>query len=169
MELLVSVPDYEPGLYLDSSKGIEERVDSLLAQMTLKEKIGQMALVEYKSLEATTDVTDYYLGGLLSGSGSKPAPNTPQAWSAMIDDYQTAAKSSRLGIPLLYGADAIHGQGHVESLTIFSHAIGLSATYDAEIVEALAKATAIELAGTGVNWNYVPNRYSLRYTLGTGL
>jgi beta-glucosidase len=144
-------------LYLQPSQPLEARVDNLLSLMTIEEKVGQMALVERQSLAATSDIATYHLGGLLSGSGSKPATNTAEMWASMIGDYQAVAAASRLPIPLLYGSDAIHGQGHVAGLTVFPHAIGLGATRDVALTEAIAKATAYELALTGVNWNYAPN------------
>lgn len=144
-------------LYLDQTETIEARVADLLSYMTLEEKIGQMTLVEKNSLKKQSDISTYYLGALLSGSGAKPDENTPAGWRGMIDGYQAQANQSRLGIPLLYGADAIHGHAHVPTATVFPHAIGLGATNNPELVEAVAKATAEELFATGVNWSFSPN------------
>jgi len=143
--------------YLDTSLPTEVRIKSLLASMTQKEKIGQMALVEKNSLVSITDITSYGLGGLLSGSGSKPELNTVEGWYTMVSEFQREAATARLGIPLLYGSDAIHGHAHMEGATVFPHAIGLGATGDAELVEKLAAATALELKAAGVNWNFAPN------------
>lgn len=144
-------------LYLDQSQPLEARIVDLLSYMTLEEKIGQMALVEKGSVKNPTDIETYNLGGLLSGSGSKPANNTIAGWKEMIDNYQAEAKKSRLGIPLLYGSDAIHGHAHVPEVTVFPHMIGLGATNNPELVKAVARATAEDLAYTGVNWNFSPN------------
>jgi beta-glucosidase len=144
-------------LYLDETQPIEVRVTDLLSYMTLEEKIGQMTLVEKNSLKKMTDIVDYHLGGLLSGSGTRPQKNTAEGWKEMIDGYQAQAKESRLGIPLLYGVDAIHGHAHVEGATVFPHAIGLGATNNPELVRAVAEATAEELLATGVNWSFSPN------------
>lgn len=143
--------------YLDSSLSTEERVADLLSYMTLEEKIGQMALVEKNSITTPSDIATYHLGGLLSGSGSKPKKNTPEGWRKMIDAFQAEAKQSRLGIPLLYGADAVHGHAHVSGATVFPHAIGLGAAGDEVLVREIGKVTARELAVTGVNWNFAPN------------
>jgi beta-glucosidase len=143
--------------YLDATLPIEERVADLLSYMTLEEKIGQMALVEKNSIKETTDIATYHLGALLSGSGAKPENNTAAGWKEMIDGYQAAAVESRLGVPLLYGSDAVHGHAHVPGATVFPHAIGLGATHDAELVRKVAKATAAELEATGVNWSFSPN------------
>lgn len=144
-------------LYLDSTQPIEARVADLLSYMTLEEKIGQMTLVEKNSIKEPGDIATYHLGALLSGAGAKPATNTVSGWREMIDDYQAQAKQSRLGIPLLYGADAIHGHAHVAGVTLFPHAIGLGATHNPELVKAVANATAHDLAATGVNWSFSPN------------
>ena len=144
-------------LYLDPMQPIEARVADLLSYMTLEEKIGQMTLVEKNSLAYPSDIAAYHLGALLSGAGSKPAVNTASGWKKMIDSYQAQAAASRLGIPLLYGADAIHGHAHVPEATVFPHAIGLGATGNSELVKQVAEATAEELYATGVNWNFGPN------------
>ncbi len=153
---LMSPPGPET-TYLNSAETLEDRVADLLSYMTLEEKIGQMALVEKNSLAEIKDIRTYSLGALLSGSGSKPEENTKSGWLKMIDNYQAEAAQSRLGIPLLYGSDAIHGHAHVSGNTIFPHSIGLGAAGNPELVRELAEATAIELAATGVNWNFAPN------------
>jgi beta-glucosidase len=143
-------------VFLDPTQPIEVRVADLLSYMTLEEKIGQMTLVEKNSIKSG-DVAGDHVGGLLSGAGSKPTENTFAGWKEMIDGYQSEAIQSRLGIPLLYGADAIHGHAHVPEATVFPHAIGLGATGDPELVKRVARATADELRATGVNWSFGPN------------
>jgi len=144
-------------VYLDATQPIETRVADLLARMTLEEKIGQMTLVEKNSLKQLSDVSDYSLGALLSGSGAKPAENTFAGWKEMTDTYQAQAATSRLRIPLLYGSDAIHGHAHVNGATIFPHMIGLGAAGSEDLVRDIAAATAREMQMTGVNWNFAPN------------
>lgn len=143
--------------YKNRDLSIDERVQNLLSQMTTAEKIGQMALVEKNSLANEADIATFGLGGLLSGAGAKPEQNTPSGWRNMIDNYQVAATKSRLGIPLLYGVDAVHGHALVPGATVFPHQIGLGATGDEDLVEKIAAATAQDLIATGVNWNYAPN------------
>lgn len=149
-------PSQNP-IYLDEKRSIEDRVADLLSRMTLKEKIGQMALVEKNSLEEASDIGKYHLGALLSGSGAKPPINTVAGWQEMIAGYQEEARKTRLGIPLLYGADAIHGHAHVPSSIVFPHALGLGAANNPELVKRIAAATAEELFRTGVNWSFSPN------------
>jgi beta-glucosidase len=145
-------------LYRQKDAAVEDRVEDLLQRMTLAEKVGQMALVEKNSLEEKRgDVTAFGIGGILSGAGAKPGTNTPDGWKAMIDSFQAAAARTRLGIPLLYGVDAIHGHGHVPGATVFPHAIGLGAAADPLLTYQVAAATAAEVRATGVNWSYSPN------------
>ena len=151
------VPMPHNPLYLDKNLSAEDRINNLLSYMTLEEKVGQMALVEKNSIGDERDVARYGLGGLLSGAGAKPEVNTADGWKEMTARFQAAAKGSRLGIPLLYGSDAIHGHGHVPGATVFPHAIALGAAGDAALVEKVAQATAEEVSATGVNWNYAPN------------
>ena len=131
-------------------------VDSLLKEMTIDEKIGQMTQVDRQFLNDISDISKYGFGSLLSGGGSSPEVNEPRAWAEMYDRYQREALRSRLKIPLLYGIDAVHGHNNVIGATIFPHNIGLGATRDAKIVEAVAKATALEIAATGIDWNFAP-------------
>ena len=117
-------------------------VDSLLQVMTLEEKIGQMTQIDRQFLNSISDISKYGIGSLLSGGGSTPKVNEPKAWADMYDIYQKEALKSRLKIPLLYGIDAVHGHNNVVGATIFPHNIGLGATRDPKIVEAVARATA---------------------------
>lgn len=142
--------------YLDTSLPTEQRIDLLLSQMTLEEKAGQMALVEKNAVRDLRDIKRYEIGGLLSGGGSKPADNTPAGWRAMIEEFDMMSRATRLGIPVLYGVDAIHGHGNVPGATIFPHSLGLGATGDADLVERIAAATAEEVRATGVSWVFSP-------------
>ena len=128
-------------------------VDSLMARMTLEEKLGQMTQVDRQFLSDISDISKYGLGSLLSGGGSTPEVNKPKAWADMYDSYQREALKSRLKIPLIYGIDAVHGHNNVVGATIFPHNIGLGATRDPQIVEAVARATALDL-GVIVKTNF---------------
>jgi beta-glucosidase len=153
------VPDGEPAqdVPADAAPAIAERVAALVGQMTLDEKIGQMTQIDRKYLESESDIATYGLGSLISGGGSTPDPNTPADWADMVDRYQHVALSSRLGIPILYGVDAVHGHANAYGATVFPHNIGLGATRDPQLVEEIARATAEELAGAGIHWNFAPS------------
>ncbi len=142
--------------FRNTSLPISERVSDLLSYMTLAEKIGQMALVEKNSLRKDQDIATYGLGGMLSGFGGKPENNTPLGWREMIRRFIDTSQTSRLGIPLLYGVDAIHGHSNVPGATIFPHFIALGATRDEKLVERVAAATSNEIMETGANWSYSP-------------
>lgn len=144
-------------LYKQANRPVEARVQDLLTRMTLEEKIGQMTLIDKKSIDKTEDISKYSLGGILSGAGSKPAINTPQGWLDMVNLIKNQASKSRLGIPILYGIDANHGHSNVLGATIFPHAIGLGASKNGELVKKVAIATTEELRATGINWNYSPS------------
>ena len=127
-----------------------------MARLSLAEKIGQMTQAERGAVKDPADVARYFLGSLLSGGGSAPADNTPAGWADMIDGFQKQALSTRLKIPLLYGADAVHGHNNVPGATLYPHNIGLGATRDPALVQAIGRATAEEVAATGVNWTFSP-------------
>lgn len=135
---------------------INQKVDSLLQLMTLDEKIGQMAQAERDALENINDISYYALGSLLSGGGSAPSPNTQQAWADMYDEFQEVALQSRLGIPLIYGVDAVHGHNNVYGAVIFPHNIGLGCTWNADLVKTINQITAKEVAATGIDWTFAP-------------
>src|SRR5699024_9923139 len=124
---------------------VKARVADLLARMTLAEKVGQMTQAERNA--ATNDptlVATLGLGSVLSGGGSVPADNTPAGWADMVDAFQRQALSTRLGIPILYGVDSVHGHGNLRGATIFPHNIGLGAADDPALVEQVEHLTAAE-------------------------
>jgi beta-glucosidase len=135
---------------------VATRVADLLARMTLDEKLGQMTMVDRGFLASESDITTYALGAVVSGGGSAPETNTAVGWADMVDGYQRAALATRLAIPIVYGADGVHGHGNLHGATLFPHNIGLGAARDPQLVEQVARATAEELAGAGVRWNFAP-------------
>lgn len=149
------LPIEADAVFLNPDAPIEDRVEDLLARMTLEEKIGQMTLVEKNSIEEA-DLIDYHIGGLLSGGGGYPFPNNAENWAAMVDGYQEIAMQTRLHIPIIYGVDAVHGHNNVFGATIFPHNIGLGAANDPELMERIGQATAKELIATGIYWDYAP-------------
>jgi len=142
-------------LIISNSATIAVDIEALISDMTLDEKVGQMTQAERGNATAN-DVRNYFLGSILSGGGSAPASNTPTGWADMHDDYQNGALSTRLGIPILYGIDAVHGHNNVYGATIFPHNIGLGATRDPNLVEEIGRITAKEVACTGLEWTFGP-------------
>lgn len=144
---------------LDRSEGLATsdpvHIDDLMARMSLEEMVAQTFLVAVNHIEPQS-VTDLGIGAILSGGGGNPEPNSPATWQAMVAEYRQAALQSRLGIPILYGVDAVHGHSNVRGATIFPHNIGLGATRDAGLVRRIGRATAVETYATNVRWNYAP-------------
>ncbi|MEU0536757.1 glycoside hydrolase family 3 protein [Amycolatopsis tolypomycina] len=142
-------------LYKNPSASVADRVTDLLARMTLDDKVGQMTQGERGSATPAQAVAAR-LGSILSGGGSTPTPNTPAAWADMIDAYQRVATTTGLGIPILYGSDAVHGHNNVAGATIFPHNIGLGAANDPQLTQRIGAITARETAATGVKWAFAP-------------
>jgi beta-glucosidase len=142
--------------YLDTTATVEERVEDLLSRMTLDEKVGQMIQVERGYTGTLDNISNYYLGSVLSGGGSWPRSNTPVGWADMYDSFQGRAMSTRLGIPIIYGIDAVHGHNNVYGAVIFPHNIGLGCTRDSILAEKTGRITAIEVAATGLDWTFSP-------------
>ena len=129
----------------------------LLGQMTLEEKVGQMTQAEQDALKEPSDVQTYFLGSLLSGGSSDPkAGNSLNAWTDLYDRVQTLSLKTRLGVPILYGIDAVHGHSNVLGATVFPHNIGLGCTRNASLVERHARVTAEEVRATGIQWTFAP-------------
>ncbi|MGE5497403.1 MAG: glycoside hydrolase family 3 protein, partial [Syntrophothermus sp.] len=137
-------------------KNISKKADSLLALMTLDEKIGQMTQVDILALDNPEDIKTLALGSLLSGGDSDPGDITAKGWSEMYDKYQHIAMESRLRIPLLYGIDAVHGHNNVDGAVIFPHNIAFGAANNAALTEKAGKTIAEEIIGTGINWAFAP-------------
>ncbi|CAN6286827.1 unnamed protein product [Urochloa humidicola] len=142
--------------YKDPKQPINERVQDLLSRMTLEEKIGQMSQIERAN--ATTEVIEkYFVGSVLSGGGSVPSEKaTASVWQKMVTAMQKAALKTRLGIPIIYGIDAVHGNNNVYNATIFPHNIGLGATRDPNLVKRIGEATAHEARATGIPYTFAP-------------
>lgn len=139
-----------------SESEIDKKVDKLIQSMTLDEKVGQMTQIDQRFLDTITDLSTYSIGSLLSGGGSHPKVNEPQAWLDMYNGYQSETLKSRLQIPLIYGIDAVHGHNNVYGATIFPQNIGLGATNNPELIFKISEATSIEVAATGIDWTFSP-------------
>ncbi|WP_307795708.1 glycoside hydrolase family 3 protein [Actinacidiphila acididurans] len=129
-----------------------------LSKMTLAEKAGQMTQVANTYLTNKQDIATYGLGSVLGGGGGGPsgAGGTATQWADMVDGFQSYALGSRLGIPLLYGVDAVHGNNNVQGATLFPHHIGMGASRDAGLVQRVEDITRQEVLGTGIRWSFAP-------------
>ncbi|KAL6575175.1 hypothetical protein OROMI_012460 [Orobanche minor] len=153
----ISLSNAKPSnIYKDPTRPVSDRVTNLLSIMTLEEKIGQMTQIE-RSVASSKVMKKYYIGSVLSGGGSVPIEKaSPETWIDMVNDLQKGSLSTRLGIPMLYGIDAVHGQNNVYRATIFPHNVGLGATRDPELVKRIGAATALEVRATGIPYAFAP-------------
>src|SRR6185503_20376454 len=127
-----------------SQTATDRRIDSLLAAMTLEEKLGQLNLLSAggrASPEQTALVRRGLVGGLFNVIGTE---NT-----RAVD--RVATTETRLKIPLLFGLDVIHG-----FRTIFPIPLAEAGAFDPELAEATARAAGREAAAAGINWTYAP-------------
>jgi len=134
---------------------LEQKVESLLAQMTLDEKIGQMTQVRHFDDITIDEIKTKFIGSIIHTQGPTPG-NDAAEWQAKFTELQKLALSTRLGIPMFFGVDAVHGQNTYAGATIFPHNIGLGAANNPKLVEDAAAITAIEARATGFNWVFSP-------------
>jgi len=134
---------------------IEQKVAALLKLMTLEEKIGQMSQIRHFEAAADAHVTEKFIGSIIHTQGPNPG-KTALDWQNRFVKLQKKALSTRLGIPLLFAVDAVHGQNTFEGATIFPHNIGLGATRNEKLVQEITSITALESQATGFNWVFSP-------------
>jgi beta-glucosidase len=159
----------------DSSAKVERipQIETLLSQMTLEEKVGQMAQVTVDVLTVGADafhtdepvqldtailrkaLIDYKIGSILNTPGNKA--RTLDEWDTIISQIQDMAiNETRLGIPILYGVDAIHGVTYTAGATFFPQQIGQAATWDPALVHRAGEITAYETRASSIAWNFSP-------------
>lgn len=129
--------------YRDPTLTTAERVADLLQRMTLQEKVGQMLQLDARG-DLAEAVQERHAGSILHTSPER------------IEQASRLTEQTRLRIPLLVAEDCIHGHSFWPGATIFPTQLGMAATWDAELVERVARATAVEVAVTGVHWTFSP-------------
>lgn len=129
--------------YRDPAVPVADRVEDLLARMTLPEKVGQML-----QLDARGDLEDLVCG--------KRAGSLLHASPKRMLRARTLVDTTRLRIPLLMADDAIHGHSFWSGATIFPTQLGMACTWDPALVQRGARAAAIEIAATGLHWTFSP-------------
>ena len=133
----------------------------IVEAMTLAQKVGQMIQPEIAYV-TPEEITEYGIGSVLNGGGSHPNGNraaTPEEWLAYARSLRAASletSPSSLGVPIIWGTDAVHGHNNVRGATIFPHNIGLGAINDPQLIGEIAVATAREVAATGIDWTFAP-------------
>lgn len=132
-------------------------VKPIVESMSLDEKIGQMTQGELNNISDESDIENLFLGSVLSGGGADPKEgNSLEAWTETVERLIKRSRRTRLGIPILYGVDAVHGHSNVIGATIFPHNIGLGCTRNPELVEEACRITAMEVRATGIRWTFAP-------------
>lgn len=149
-----------PSLSSEVSLDVESTVASILSSMTTAEKVGQMVQAEISNV-TPNQARDWNLGSVLNGGGSWPNGqySTVADWVALGDSFYEASTDTSdgsVGIPLIWGTDAVHGHNNVVGATIFPHNIGLGATNNPQLIREIGEITALEVAATGIDWVFAP-------------
>ena len=163
--LVVSTNSLAAASYLDASLPSEKRVELLMKEMTLDEKIGQMCQFVGEATDIDFDSKDTKSNYTLALGARAGLIKEGKIGSFLkVSTYQEAnilqslAAESRLKIPLLIATDAIHGHGmYMGPTTIYATQIGLAASFEPEMAELMAEYTASEMRATGFHWAYSPN------------
>lgn len=137
---------------------LEDRISVIMADMSLREKVGQLIMAEIKAI-SPKDAKRNNIGGLLNGGGSWPTDepgSRPVDWLAMANLYYKQSAKSKARIPIIWGTDAVHGHNNLAGATIFPHNIGLGAANDPALMRDIGTATAREVAVTGIDWVFAP-------------
>lgn len=143
------------GFKVNEHQLIDKKVEFLLSKMTLEEKIGQMSQTRHFWDISEGDIKNKYIGSIIHTQGEVPGESA-EKWQNKMIELQKEALSTRLGIPLLIGVDAVHGQNTFNGATIFPHNIGMAATRNEDLLKKAASITAIESQATGFNWTFAP-------------
>ncbi len=132
--------------YKDKSVGTDERAEDLLSRMTVEEKIGQMLQVSYNTLseEDYERYEELGIGSFLHVLGSE------------ADDIRAKAANTRLGIPPIFGIDAIHGHALLNGATVFPSQLAVSCSFNRELIREMGRCTAREVAADGLDWTFSP-------------
>jgi len=132
--------------WLDASKATDQRVELLLGEMTLEEKIAQMVQISYSIIPSEESDSWASLG---AGSFLHTLGDNARR-------IQRLATRTRLGIPIIFGIDAIHGHAIHNGATVFPSQLGLASSWDEGLAERVAEATAREVAAEGLHWTFSP-------------
>ena len=153
-------PSIEKGYPQDEV--LESRILSILNQMSLEEKIGQMIQPDLREV-SLAEAKEYQLGSILNGGGAWPDGNkysTVEDWVNLADNYFWAVDESFHGkpfrIPFMWATDAVHGHNNVFGATLFPHNIGLGSARDPDLIRRIGQVTATEVAVTGLDWTFAP-------------
>src|SRR6185503_258744 len=108
------------------------------------------------------DMKQYHLGSILAGGGSAPGNNErapAKEWLKLADDFYAASidtSNGGVGIPMIWGIDAMHGHSNIVGAVLFPHNVGLGATHNPELLGKIARVTAEQVRTTGIDWTFAP-------------
>lgn len=154
-------PQVEPAIAKDTTEQINKKVDALVAQMSVAQKVGQITQAEISRV-TPEQVKQFHLGSVLNGGGGFLDGNkyaSVDDWIQAMDAYYQASVDTSAGglaIPILWGTDAVHGHNKIVGATLFPHNIGLGATRNGELVRRASEITAIQVRATGMDWTFSP-------------
>ncbi|HET6941715.1 MAG TPA: glycoside hydrolase family 3 N-terminal domain-containing protein, partial [Sphingomicrobium sp.] len=156
----VAPPAAPPPAPISAEAALEARVQSIVAGMTLEQKIGQMTQPDIRSIKPD-EVRQYYIGSILNGGGAWPGMNmhsSVEDWLKLSDQFYQASMSTDMAvnIPVIWGTDAVHGHNNVYGATLFPQNIGLGAAHDPELLGRIGHATAEQVRATGITWAFAP-------------
>lgn len=135
----------------------DKEIKELIGRMTLAEKAGQMTQPDLGAIKDFSVIEKLALGSILSGGSSDPkSGNHLSDWQQLYRECQGHALKARLGIPILYGIDAVHGHNNVLGAVVFPHNIGLGCARNPALIEKVAQITAKEVRATGIQWAFAP-------------
>src|SRR6266481_443157 len=143
-----------------------QKIEALLMRMTLEEKVGQMTQLAIgmiaKGQDQTIQIDPAKLDKAIGHYGVGSILNvheqalTVDKWHEIIGRIQTAAKKTRLGIPVIYGIDSIHGANYIQGSTLFPQEIGMAATWNPELMKRGSEIAAMETRAAGIPWSFSP-------------
>ncbi len=149
-----------------NTTAINAKVNAIVKQMTLEEKVGQMAQVSIESLgkvegdnfvfdqaKLKDAVENYNIGSILNAPG---IPLTAAQWNNVIGQIEKAANETKMKIPVLYGLDDNHGCNYLLDATLFPQEIGQAATWNPSLIFNAGVITAYESRAASVPWTYSP-------------
>jgi beta-glucosidase len=140
---------------------LEKRIDDVMAQMSVEEKVAQTVQGDIASM-TPDDVRKYRIGSVLAGGNSDPGGKydaKPAEWLKLADAFYDASMDTSGGghaIPIIFGIDAVHGQSNIVGATLFPHNIGLGATRNPALMRKIGEVTAAETRVTGMEWTFAP-------------
>ena len=155
-----------------TNSDIDKRIDSIMSDMSIEQKIGQMAQINltviangpdkwssFEPLQIDKDriekaINKYHVGSILNTTNNRARDIS--TWNKIIDEIQSYALSSETAIPILYGIDGIHGATYIDGATMFPQQIGTAATWDIKNSFNMGMVTAYETRAAGIPWNFSP-------------